>query len=41
MRILLVFNHEKVIGGGEIYFMEYIKALKKDQDGIKLAVFTR
>lgn len=40
MRVLLVFNHEKVIGGGEIYFMEYVKALKKDQDGIKLAVFT-
>jgi len=40
MRVLLVFNHEKVIGGGEIYFMEYVKALKKYQDGIKLAVFT-
>jgi glycosyltransferase involved in cell wall biosynthesis len=40
MRVLLVFNHEKVIGGGEIYFMEYVKALKKYQDRIKLAVFT-
>lgn len=45
MKVLLVFNHKEVIGGGEIYFMEYAKALKKEENEskeneIKLAVFT-
>lgn len=38
MRVLLAFNHSRVVGGGEIYFSELIKSLLTKQK-ISVAVF--